>query len=200
MKHLPDLLADSTIMESDIICLQETWFHLLHIPYFPGYTFYFAGEGKGKGVAIFIRNKFVERRQLLLVEQFGDEDNIQGLKLYFKDVHILNVYRSPQSKAVKHLDDFIEKMRKHIDPQHPTLICGDFNFNYLREPRHKIRVLLNELGFEQIVRKPTTIHGSCLDQVYIRSKFKYKYQLHYPYYSDHECVCVMLKKGLEKYN
>ena len=197
-KHMPDLLADSTILESDIICLQETWFHLLHVPYIPGFTFYFDGEGKGKGVAIFIRNHLVERRQLLQVEQFGDEENLQGLKLYFKDIHILNVYRSPQSKSVKHLEQFMQIMRHHIDPQQQTFICGDFNFNYLREPQHKIRIMLNDLGFEQIVRQPTTMHGSCLDQVYMRSKFKYKYKLHYPYYSDHECVCVMLKKGLEK--
>ena len=197
IKHLPDLLADSTVLESDIICLQETWVHANYIPQIPGYTVFFDGVGKGKGVATFIRNHLVERQKLRLVEQFGNEDHVQGLKLYFNDVHIINVYRPPNPTSNKHLEQFMQTLREKIDPEQQTVICGDLNFNFLREPRHKIVIMLDQLGFQQIVRQPTTIHGSCLDQVYLRGKLLFKYKLHYPYYSDHECVCVMLKKELE---
>ena len=173
---------------------------MVTVPHIPGYSFYFDGEGKGKGVAIFIKSHLVERRQLLKVEQFGNEDCLQGLKLYFNDIQILNVYRPPNSTSFRHLEQFIQTIQENIDPHQETLICGDFNFNFLKEPRHKIRVMLNQLGFQQVVRQPTTIYGSCLDQVYMRTKLMFKYQLHYPYYSDHECVCIMLKKGLGKYN
>ena len=190
-------MADNTVLESDIICLQETWYHMITVPYLPGYTFYFDGEGKGKGVAVFIKNHIVERRQLLKVEQFGNEDDLQGLKLYFKDIHILNVYRPPNSTSIQ-LEQCMQIIQANVDPNQQTMICGDLNFNFLVEPRHRLRVMLNKLGFQQIVKQPTTIYGSCLDQIYIRSNFMFKYQLHYPYYSDHECVCVMLKKGLGK--
>ena len=194
---MPDILADKTILESDIICLQETWYHILTVPYIPGYTFYFDGEGKGKGVAVFIKSHLIQRRQLIKVQQFGNIDYLQGLKLYFNDIHIINVYRPPNSPSTRHLEQFMQTLREVIDPAQETLICGDLNFNFLKEPRHRIRVMLSQLGFQQIVRQPTTIYGSCLDQVYLKSKLNFKYKLHYPYYTDHECVCLMLKKGLE---
>ena len=200
VKHLPDILADSSLLESDIICLQETWVYPLYMPDIPNYTCYFDGQGKGKGAAVLVKNHLVERMQLLEVEQFGNEDIIQGLKLYFNDIHILNVYRPPKPSSIRQLEQFMQILREKIDLKKQTLICGDLNFNFLREPRHKISVMLSQLGFQQIVRQPTTIHGSCLDHVYLRSKFMFKYQLHYPYYSDHECICIMLKKDLHKQN
>ena len=110
IKHLPDLLADYAVLESDIICLQETWVYPRYTPQVPGYTVYFDGEGKGKGVAILIKNHLVEKQKLLQVEQFGNEDYIQGLKLYFSDIHIINVYRPPNPTSNRHLEQFTQTL------------------------------------------------------------------------------------------
>ena len=197
--HLPDVLSDQTLLESDVICLQETWcLRSDATPIIPGYTCYLAGEGKGKGVAVFIKTHLVKMKKLLRVESLGKEDFLHGLKLYFEDLHILNIYRPPSHTSVADLDHFMNTMKQNIHPLQQTLVCGDFNFNFLKEPRHKIAILLKKLGFQQIVRYPTTIYGSCLDHVYLRTNFLHKCRLHYPYYSDHECICIMLKKQIKK--
>ena len=197
--HLADVLADPTLLESDVLCLQETWCRRSDaIPVIPGYTCYLAGEGKGKGVATFVKSHLVERKKLLRVEKIGNEEFIHGLKLYFLDMHIINVYQPPNPSSQGHLNESVQILRRSIDPHQQTMICGDFNFNHLKEPGHKIGAALKSLGFRQIVMQPTTIYGSCLDHVYLRSNFLHKYKLYYPYYSDHECVCVMLKKPIQK--
>ena len=183
-----------------MICFQETWCQRSDPPpLIPGYTPYFAGQGKGKGVAAYVKNHLVERKRLLRVTSLGNEEMYQGLKLYFQDLHVLTIYRPPNPTSVTHMDQFVQGFKENIDSQEQTLICGDLNFNILKEPKHRIAVMLKELGFKQIVREPTTIYGSCLDHIYLRSKFLHKYKLYHPYYSDHECVCLMLKKPVLKH-
>ena len=182
-------------MEADVICLQETWCQRSDPPpLIPGYTPFFAGQGKGKGVATYVKTHLIERKILLRVTSLGNDELYQGLKLYFQDLHVINIYRPPKPTSVPNLDQFLRDVKDSITPTEQTVICGDFNFNILKEPKHRIAVMLNELGFKQIVREPTTIYGSCLDHIYLRSKFLHKYALYHPYYSDHECVCLMMKK------
>ena len=193
--HLPDVLADSTLQQADVICFQETWCRRSDAtPMIPGYTPYFAGEGKGRGVATFIKNHLVQKKTLLKVKALEKEE-FQGLKLYFPDMHILNIYRPP-SQASASLDNFVKAVKENIDSNKQTIVCGDLNFNFLREGNHRVATLLKSLGFKQIVQEPTTIYGSCLDHIYLRTKFMHKHRLYHPYYSDHECVCLMLKKPI----
>ena len=79
----------------------------------------------------------------------------------------------------------------------PTVICGDFNFNYWKEPNNPVRVMLGKRGFSQVVTMPTNIYGTTIDHVYVKGILQ-KYFLHYPYYSDHEAVCVRLKYNVPK--
>ena len=196
--HFLDIQADPTMLEADIICLQETWLHKSDVvPAIPGYTHYFAGEGKGKGVAIYIK-KHLEKNRKLHVERLGNNEFYQGLKLYLNDLQLLNIYRPPNPTSAGHLNNFLQEIKANIHATQQTVICGDLNFNYLKEPKHRIAGMLQGLGFHQKVKEPTTIYGSCLDHVYLRTKCLYKYSLHYPYFSDHECICLMLKKPVLK--
>ena len=136
------------------------------------------------------------KKLLLKVEKLEGFDFFQGLKLHFEDLHILNIYRSPDPAFIKDLPKFVEILKRNISPQQQTMVCGDFNYDYWKEPNHKIAVMLKGMGFNQIVREPTTIKGNCIDHVYLKTKFCYKYRLYYPYYTDHECVCTMLKKRI----
>ena len=123
--HLPDVLADQTILEADVICLQETWcLRSDEVPNIPGYRCYLAGEGKGKGVALFIKSHFVNKEKPPRVESFGNEDSLQGLKLYFKDLHILNVYRPPNFNSIRDLEGFKDTLTQKIDPHQQTLFVG----------------------------------------------------------------------------
>ena len=84
-----------------------------------------------------------------------------------------------------------------IDNEEDTIICGDFNFDYWKSEKNMIRVMLESKGFTQVVKEATTIHGNCIDHLYVRiSNLNCRYHLYYPYYTDHEAICFMLKKNL----
>ena len=91
--HREDLLCDPAIQKSDVICLQETFCSRSNeVPNLPGYSCHLAGEGRGRGVAVFIRNWLVEKKIYQAVERL-DHDNFQGLKIIFKDLHLITIYR-----------------------------------------------------------------------------------------------------------
>ena len=74
------------------------------------------------------------------------------------------------------------------------MICGDFNID--RKVENVLTRMLKGNNFTQIVQKPTTYRGNCIDHFYhnIAERVKkIEHKLHYPYYSDHEAICVMIK-------
>ena len=115
------------------------------------------------------------------------------MKLSFKAMDVINIYRSPNPEYQRRLPDFIRILIKNIT-RRSTLICGDFNVDVRRNPNNLLVQTLKKEGFTQIVKEPTNIHGSTIDHVYVRGKNCASYFLHYPYYTDHEAVCVTLQK------
>lgn len=160
-----------------------------------GYSCFLAGEGRGKGVAAFIKSSMTEA--LLDVKRiifdFG-----QCIILEFVELTIVNIYKSPKNVCKKTCRDFFDAIMNNLEIKKSTIICGDFNYDYGKESTNLLSVSLENKGFKQIVLDPTTIYGSCLDHVYISNDLCSRYNLHYPYYSDHEAVCVMLKKPIYK--
>ena len=75
----------------------------------------------------------------------------------------------------------------------PTVLCGDFNYDYWKQPNNPLRVMLEQQKFAQIVTVPTTLRGYCIDHVYLRG-ISHDHKIYYPYYSNHEAVCVMVKQ------
>ena len=114
------------------------------------------------------------------------------IKLRFRGLDVMTAYRSPKQNNAQYLR-FVEMINSLIDPSKPTLICGDFNYDYWKEPNNPLRVMLNKHKFAQIVTVPTTLRGYCIDHAYIRGT-SYDHKIYYPYYSDHEAVCVMVQE------
>ena len=74
------------------------------------------------------------------------------------------------------------------------MICGDFNID--RRVENVLTRMLMGKNFKQIVQKPTTYRGNCIDHFYHNISEHIKkvvHKLHYPCFSDHEAICVMLK-------
>ena len=89
---------------------------------------------------------------------------------------------------------FTEFIEKWITPKRPTMICGDFNID--RRVENDLTRMLMGKNFKQIVQKPTTYRGNCIDHFYhniAENVKKVEHKLHYPCYSDHEAICVMFK-------
>ena len=85
-------------------------------------------------------------------------------------------------------------MEKWITPKRPTMICGDFNMDQKAE--NDLTRMLRRKFFKQIVTKPTTYRGNCIDHFYhniSETAKKIDYNVHCVYYSDHGALCVMLK-------
>ena len=94
---------------------------------------------------------------------------------------------------MKGFADYLEKL---ITPRRPTMICGDFNMDK-REVNDFTRMLSGK-QFRQIVQKPTTYRGNCIDHFYHNISESAKvinYKMHYPYYSDHGGLCVAINNA-----
>ena len=150
------------------------------------------GEGLGKGVLIFIKKAL---NNLLLGPPIRDEiESAWCIKLSFRELDVLTVYRSPNQKYSNQYQSFVEMIASLIDPSRakPTVICGDFNYDYWKNPNNPLRVMLDHQQFTQIVTVPTTLNGNCIDHVYVRG-MSHKHKVYYPYYTLHEAVCTMLQ-------
>ena len=197
--NILNLRADPTVLKGDIICLQETWYHSTQeVPELTDqFHPYLHGEGQGKGVAVYIRKNWLKfLRGLPIVKSL---DFAWIMKLDFKVIEVLTVYRSPDRNYSHRYPDFVRMVHSLLNPSNakPTVICGDFNFDYYKDPQNPLRVMLEKRGFTQIVTKPTTIHGNCIDHVYVRG-IDPTHHIYYPYYSNHEAICVMVKKKATK--
>ena len=214
-RHLEDLRADPTLKMADIICLQETFCNRNDAePKLPNYTTYLAGGGRGRGVAIFVLDKLnrnvrviCEHKTILLLINLlsfyiqvtnMEHDFFQGLKISFPGLQLINIYRSPNPDYNHSYETFVEILKTHIDAEGETIVCGDFNFDYLSEgPKNPLTKALRKKGLVQIVTKPTHWHGSCIDHMYTRlNDTCLKYELYSPYYTDHDALLILLKRKI----
>ena len=154
----------------------------------PGYKCLHAGGGKNKGVAIYVKDTMT--KGITKDPESITDDLYQCLKLTFVPFDLITIYRA-NGQVVQRFVDTIEKW---INPKKPTIICGDFNFE--RSMANSLTRMLVKHRFTQIVQEPTHILGGCIDHVYHNIPVSVKrvnHKLYYPYYSDHEAVCVMIE-------
>ena len=148
--------ADNVLLQSDIICLHETWLEKgeeeTGLFALDGYTGYFTNQGRGKGMAIYIKE--------------GNQIDVQSIttpflhmtKLSCSDrLDIITMYRS-QEESFASLENHLQVM---VDLKKNTLIVGDFNFCYLQKANALSKYLKAGM-FKQLVRNPTHISGGRL--------------------------------------
>ena len=198
--HIADIRADHTLREADILCLSETWLKRGTSvgPKIEGYLSYAASNGQGAGVAIYMKEglnaQFIEIRPYI-------RDDCQLLRLELKDMVIIAAYRSPSLSSKQNIEQFSKVITDGIDGSKITVVCGDMNVHF--HPHNPcdnaLTSSLYKKGFVQLVREATHIQGHILDHIYVRACKNIAirrplHQLHYPYYSDHEAVLLMLKQ------
>ena len=187
--RLADLEKTKAIYRnSDIICLQETG--RLGAPVLEGYICKHVGGGHKCGVAVFIKEEMAAR--LMKTDGVGKEF-FQCLKLSFDIFDVITIY-SARNQPKSSFQDFVDVIKKGLDANKPTILCGDFNFD--RKEENELTKMLRNQNFKQIVREPTTFRGYCIDHVYHNIPEKGEkvvlHKLYYPYYSDHEAVCIRI--------
>ena len=152
-KHIDDVRSDPVLLQSDILCLQETWLEdgeendeRYQIE---GFRSHFVSGGRGKGLAVYVKR---ELRSVNSVSKFG-EQNIQIIKVDMRKLDLIAIYRSkdePLYQATHHL-------MNHVNPEKDTLVIGDFNFR--ANEVNEMSKYLDRAGFSQLVTLPTHIRG-----------------------------------------
>ena len=101
-------------------------------------------------------------------------------------VALYNVPETPTNSFLELLEILITSVPHTAIP---TILCGDFNINFLQPlnvPTQKLVKLLKYYSFTQIVTKPTHNKGALLDHVYINRNASLIQHSNIPvYYSDH---------------
>ena len=188
-KHFEDIKTDSIVLQSSIICLQETWleeddncteYEL------PTYSTHPNNYGRGKGIVIFYKQKIFTH--ILDVK----EKYMQLSKFSSSTIDVIAIYRSQEGcyhALNRHLDNLLTGNK-------PTLVVGDFNFCYL-EQSTQTKKFLDEKQFTQLVHEPTHIDGHILDQAYLLNDSNHLYcctETHSKYYTDHKGLAITINK------
>ena len=107
-----------------------------------------------------------------------------------------SVYRS-QSACV---EDLVQDIKTITDKDKITVVLGDFNICYIREPRNVLTQSLVHSGFSLLTTKATHISDGIIDHCYIKNPSIDAYipddnlMLHSMYWSDHDAMLLSLPK------
>ena len=150
--HFDDIKSRTGFLNANIICLQETWLfeNDSNSSYqINDFNLELNSIGLGKGVATYFKSDFRIAQSIKLL-------NLQITKVMSNDLDVINVYRSRDNK------DILNVLKNLIDISKKTIICGDFNLNFQKE-NHPLFPELRNLGFEQIITRPTHEQGNLID-------------------------------------
>ena len=184
LMHNHDNLLHDRQMQADVIALQETWcnedFDNNHLA-LPGYQMHLVSQGRGKGVATFFKSMFKVNGTI-------SKSMYQLLKVSCEDYDVVNVYCSKGANKM----EFLRDLGSLAKGARPCIIVGDFNINYLGDPKDQIISKITSCGFTQLVQVPTHQEGGLLDHVYSkRAPWKLDICVNYPYYSDHAAISIV---------
>jgi exonuclease III len=185
-QHYVDLQKDNFIMKSDIIAIQETWLESEPTVSIPQFHEYYVHAGS-KGIALLTKARPIN------VEKSTTE-HCSIIKASFHQYDLINVYRFSNDTGIQL---FTEDILPFLDRTKTQVIVGDININLLQNPQNPFTKTLGQIGFQQIVDRPTHILGGLIDHVYFCSPNNdasctlYKY--HTVFWSDHTCQSAILK-------
>lgn len=198
--HIKDLRSDVVLLTSDVISITETWLNSTHpdasvnIPGFhvkrtdrqQCYTPEQIETSKISygGVATYTTDSWTFQRLGQRVK--GIEYELYSIDNANTKKYILHVYRPPWNS----IKDFVSLFLKLIDDseQHPIVVMGDFNINFLKEPNHRLIKAMLDRNYKQIVKYSTHISGSCIDHVYIQRDVAYEVRTIPVPYSQHVAI------------
>ena len=147
----------------------------------------FKNIGRGKGLAVYYKQEFQHICDL-------NEDKISITKMASEDIDIVAIYRSNEGKLV----NLVNILHDLIDCSKTTLVIGDINICNSEKPKNKLKIFLEDKEFKKIVNEATHIDGGHIDHGFILNKGNYEetiiVEIVPKYYSDHDALCISLKK------
>ena len=193
-RHIEDVKSDPVLVQSDVLCLQEIWLNPGDEEdsqyQLEGFKGHFVCVGSGKGVAVYVRLKLLEKAAYTFHSL--SEPFLQMGKVSLENLDVITIYRSsnePFFTAAHFVKDF-------IDLEKTTLLVGDLNYCAVKDS-NDLSKFLSRQKFNQLVTLPTHIDGGLLDHVHLRQsqgrKRNAEVKTYTHYYSDHDSVTVILR-------
>ena len=179
------LTQDPTLKFADIVCLSETWLDQGEENfYLEGYEVAYNSVGGGKGVAVFFKAE---------VFTFKNDCRLEKAQMSMFEspaVDVIVVYRS-QGQNLEEIADKVDVWR---NPAKVTVVCGDMNVCLKKEPKNKLTVELEDMGFQQLNESATHILGGHIDHMYMTMEATGRATLarYSPFYSDHDALCLTI--------
>ena len=185
-QHSQDLRVDEFIMNSDIICIQETWLEAdLQDPVNQFQHFYV--HERSKGIALLTRLTPAKTQNF-------QSDHCSLLKASYEDFDVVNFYRFASSSNIQ---QFTDEVLHLLDLTRTQLVIGDANINLLKSPRNTLTQSLEQRGFQQLAVRPSHNLGGCLDHIYFFSPSRNMscklFCSRSVFWSDHSCQSVLLE-------
>jgi exonuclease III len=191
--HMDDILNGYDTMQSDILCLQETYMTLsMQNQQFP--SFNCISSCTKYGVMTLVK------KHLLILEHMHYEDQFVEVlitKLAFNESHlaIINIYASPQATSSSILNT-ITKSLCHLHQNDILIILGLFNID-MSQSNEKTKNLENYMciyNAHMLLDKANHAHKTLIDHVWSNTKNKNckLYTLN-TYWTDHDTICLILE-------
>ena len=150
---MEDIRSDPVLLQSDILCLQETWLEdgeeIDERYQLEGFTGHFESVGRGKGLVVYVKS---ELKGVISICKTR-EPNIQMIKIEMGKLDIIAIYRS-QEEPLHRATHYLKNL---VNPEKDTLVVGDVNFGAYEV--NKMSNYLAREGFSQLVTLPTHIRG-----------------------------------------
>ena len=180
-KNLKHLLSSKTILNVQVICLQETWLDPSEFNDEDknGWKQHNNSVGRGKGISTLYNSLYTMKVDV-------SNPQYQMTKVSSSSMDIINVYRSEGAVTSSFLEDLLSLYDKE-----ETVIMGDFNLCYIQQRNHQIFKTIESLGFNQLVKSPTHIKGRMIDLVFSKSFFEVIQQS--PFFTDHDILVVKME-------
>ena len=189
--HITDIRRDDFLLNATVLQLVETSLDNnadtsdLEIN---GYLPHFLNIARGKGQAIYMKeNSAIFERQFV-------ENGIQISKLFSSSLILITVYRSQHGN----LGTLLEILSASFSDKETVLITGDFNLCNRKKSNNVIKTTLVKKGFKLLIEESTQIMGGSIDHAYWKDEEELwempVIERYSPYYSDHDALCISLKK------
>ena len=122
---------------------------------------------------------------------------IQIVKFHSEEIESIVVYRS----SFGNIGSLTEKLSSLPTIKKCQIITGDFNICTKKRPNNLVTSILTNNNFKLITDEATHIEGGYIDQAYIKDEenlfLSPKLERYSPYYSDHDALCITLKRKIE---
>ena len=133
---------------------------------------------RGNGIATFYKNQFSLKR-------FFTNSKFQIVQLTSELFDVFNIYYKNENEK-----DFLLTLQNILSDSKLSIICGDFNVDYLHNKTNSVIEWLEKKSFVQMVDFSTQIQGGLIDHCWVPKELVSKAKIYRSsvVFSDHDLL------------